>query len=74
MGLSFRKKSAKNYVQFTTRYEEDLMIKIRDIHNKTGLSINEILNKCVRYALDNTTIGKREVISSSLFLFIDILY
>lgn len=27
MGLSFRKKSAKNYVQFTTRYEEDLMIK-----------------------------------------------
>ena len=44
MGLSFRKKSAKNYVQFTTRYEEDLMIKIRDIHNKTGLSINEILN------------------------------
>ena len=49
-----------NYVQFTTRYEEDLMTKIREIHNKTGLSINEILNKCVRYALDNTTIEKEK--------------
>lgn len=54
------KKSAKNYVQFTTRYEEDLMAKIREIHGKTGLSINEIINKCVRYALDNTTIEKEK--------------
>lgn len=60
MGLSFKKKSAKNYVQFTTRYEEDLMTKIREIHSKTGLSINEIINKCVRYALDNTTIEKEK--------------
>lgn len=60
MGLSFRKKSAKNYVQFTTRYEEDLMAKIRDIHDKTDLSINEIINKCVRYALENTTIEKEK--------------
>lgn len=60
MGLSFRKKSSKNYVQFTTRYEEDLMIKIREIHNKTNLSINEIINKCVRYALENTSIEKEK--------------
>ena len=59
-GLSFRKKNAKNYVQFTTRYEEDLMAKIRDIHDKTGLSINEIINKCVRYALESTTIEKEK--------------
>lgn len=58
MGLSFRKKTAKNYVQFTTRYEEDLMEQVRKIHNETGLSINEIINKCVRYALENTTIEK----------------
>jgi hypothetical protein len=36
------------------------MTKIREIHSKTGLSINEIINKCVRYALDNTTIEKEK--------------
>ena len=32
MGLSFRKKNTVNYVQFTTRYEEDLMEKIREVN------------------------------------------
>jgi len=58
MGLSFRNK--KHYVQFTTRYEEDLMERIRAISKVTGLSLNEIINKCVRYALDNGTIEKEK--------------
>ena len=58
MGLSFRKKNTVNYVQFTTRYEEDLMEKIREVNHKTGLSINEIINKCVRYALESSIIEK----------------
>ena len=48
MGLSFRKKSAKNYIQFTTRFEEDIMLQLRKLNQKTGLSINEIINRCIR--------------------------
>lgn len=60
MGLAFRRKDNKNYIQFTTRYEEDLMDKIREINAETGISINEIINQCVRYALDNTDTSKKE--------------
>ncbi len=56
MGLSFRKKSSKNYIQFTTRFEEDIMQDLRSLHQRTGLSINEIINRCIRYALENSTI------------------
>ena len=60
MGLSFRKKNTVNYVQFTTRYEEDLMEKIREVNHMTGLSINEIINKCVRYDLESSIIEKEK--------------
>lgn len=53
MGLSFRKKSKKNYVQFTTRFEDDLMEQIRKISKDTGISINEVINQSIRYALEN---------------------
>jgi len=60
MGLAFRRKDSKNYIQFTTRYEEDLMEKIRQINSETGISINEIINQCVRYALEHTEVAKEE--------------
>lgn len=60
MGLEFKRKDSKNYIQFTTRYEEDLMEKIRQINSETGISINEIINQSVRYALENTEVSKKE--------------
>ena len=57
MGMNFKRKSKKNYVQFTTRFEEDLMQKIRKTSEKTGLSINEVINQSVRYALDNADLN-----------------
>ena len=60
MGLAFRRKDNKNYVQFTTRYEEDLIQQIREISNDTGISINEVINQCVRYALENSDIQKED--------------
>ena len=60
MGLAFRKKNAKKYIQFTTRYEEDLMLQIRKISKATNLSINEIINRCVRYALENTSVDENK--------------
>ena len=53
MSLNFKKKSKKTYVQFTTRFEEDLMQQIRKISKETGISINEIINQSMRYALEN---------------------
>lgn len=52
MSLKFEKKSKKTYVQFTTRFEEDLMEKIRKVSKETDISINEIINQSVRYALE----------------------
>ncbi len=53
MSINFKKKSQKNYVQFTTRFEEDLIEQIRKISKETGISMNEIINQSVRYALEN---------------------
>lgn len=53
MGISFQKKSKKNYVQFTVRFEEDLLDTIRKIAKKENLSINEVVNQSVRYALND---------------------
>lgn len=51
MRISFQKKSKKNYVQFTVRFEEDLLDTIRKIAKQENLSINEIINQSVKYAL-----------------------
>lgn len=53
MSINFEKKSKKSYVQFTTRFEEDIMKQIRKVSKETGISINEIINQSVRYALEN---------------------
>lgn len=51
MGINFQKKSKKNYVQFTVRFEEDLLETIRKIAKKENMSINEVINQSVKYAL-----------------------
>lgn len=51
MRVNFEKKSKKNYVQFTIRFEEDLLETIRKIAKKENISINEVVNQSVKYAL-----------------------
>ena len=51
MGINFQKKSKKNYVQFTVRFEEDLLETIRKIAKEENMSINEVVNQSVKYAL-----------------------
>lgn len=53
MGISFQKKSKKIYIQFTVRFEEDLLDTIRKIAKKENISINEVVNQSVRYALND---------------------
>ena len=53
MGISFQKKSKKSYAQFTVRFEEDLLDTIRKIAKKENISINEVINQSVKYALSD---------------------
>lgn len=51
MGMNFKKKSKKSYIQFTVRFEEDLLNDIRRIAKEENISINEVINQSVRFAL-----------------------
>lgn len=53
MEFSIKKKDKKNYEQFTTRFETENMERLREIADKYGVSINSLINECVRFALDN---------------------
>ena len=51
MGIKFENKKKKNYEQFTIRFEEGLLDKIRKVANDEKMSINEVVNQSVQYAL-----------------------
>ena len=51
MSFNIEKKEKKNYVQFTTRFEEELLENIKKVSKEKNISINALINECVRYAL-----------------------
>ena len=52
-------KKKKEYEQFTCRIETDLMDNIRKIVAENNLtSINEFINECLRFSIDNIKITK----------------
>lgn len=53
--IKSRKK--KDFEQFTCRIETDLLEKMRKIVSENNIpSVNEFLNECLRFALENLTI------------------
>ena len=53
--IKVRKK--KEYEQFTCRIEADLLEKIRNIVAENDLpSVNEFINQCLRFSIENLTI------------------
>ena len=51
-----RVKKKKEYEQFTCRIEADLLEEIRKIVIDNDLpSVNEFINECLRYSMDNIT-------------------
>ena len=59
MGIAFHKKINKKYVQYTLRIEEDILEKIKEISIKEDLSINEVLNQSLNFAIDDYHKGKK---------------
>ena len=53
MGIAFRKKTEKKYIQYTIRIEEPILDDIRAIAKEENLSINEIINQCLSFAIEN---------------------
>ena len=53
MGMAFHKKVEKKYIQYTLRLEEDILEKIRDISKEEEISINEVVNQSLQFAIDD---------------------
>ena len=53
MGIAFRKKTDKKYIQYTIRLEEKILDDIREIAKKEDLSINEIINQSLAIIIEN---------------------
>ena len=51
------KKKKIEYEQFTCRIEEELITKLRKVSLESNTtSLNELINSCIRFALDNLKI------------------
>lgn len=53
MGIAFHKKSNKKYIQYTVRIQEELLDKIKEISKKEDISINEVINQSLNFAIDD---------------------
>ena len=52
MGIAYHKKTNNKYIQYTLRIEETILERIKDISTKEDLSINEVINQSLQYAID----------------------
>ena len=43
----------KKYVQYTLRLEDDILEDIRKVAKKEGISINEVVNQSLQFALED---------------------
>ena len=53
MGIAFHKKNNTKYVQYTLRIEENILNKIKEIAGKEDLSINEVVNQSLQFAIND---------------------
>ena len=53
MKMAFHKKTEKKYIQYTLRLEEDILEKIREISKNEEISVNEVVNQSLKFAIDN---------------------
>lgn len=53
MGIAYHKKTNTKYIQYTLRIEESILDKIKLIARKEDLSINEVVNQSLRFAIND---------------------
>jgi predicted HicB family RNase H-like nuclease len=60
MGIAFHKKTSTKYVQYTLRIEENILNKIKEIAGKEDLSINEVVNQSLQFAINDYEESKKQ--------------
>jgi len=59
MEFIIKRTTKKEYEQFTTRIETDLLEKIKNIVKENNLkSVNQFINEALKYAIDNMKIDE----------------
>ena len=58
MGIVFHKRSRRD-IQYTLRLGEEILEKIREIAYKEDLSVNETINQCLEYVVDEYERGQK---------------
>lgn len=53
MGMAYHKKIDKRYIQYTLRLEEGILDKVREISKKEDISINEVVNQSLQFAIND---------------------
>lgn len=51
--IAFRKKNNKDYIQYTVRFESDILNSIKEIANKEDMPVNEVINQSLQFSIDN---------------------
>lgn len=51
--IAFRKKTNKEYIQYTVRFESSILNSIKEISRKEELPINEVINQSLQFSIDN---------------------
>ena len=59
MGIAFHKKVDKKYIQYTVRLEETILENINAIAQKEDISINEVVNQSLQFAIDDYKKNKK---------------
>ena len=59
MGIAFHKKVDKKYIQYTVRMEETILENIKEIAQKEDISINEVVNQSLQFAIDDYKKNKK---------------
>lgn len=53
MGIAFHKKNDNKYIQYTVRIKEEILDDIRTIAGKENISINQVINQSLQFALND---------------------
>lgn len=51
MGIAYHKKTNRSFVQYTVRIEEGILDKLKHIAKQEGISINEVFNQSLHFAI-----------------------
>lgn len=53
MGIAYHKRTDKRYIQYTLRIEDSILDKIKQISKEEDISINEVINQSLQFAIDD---------------------